>query len=157
MRGDNRPPPWKRLCNFSKLKTVFGEFQQQWRKSLEMLILTQSWQILGNAYYILWKSYVNKYCGYQQHGVSVSDAVSNSLRQAFPNQVQTRGLMTPVTVNGAFGLIGTCLSQPQPVGMLVCLYRVPSYVQMLFQLVGRLAKFTGSLCLSEDAGHSHPP
>ena len=78
------------------------------QRQMADLILTQSWQILGNAYYILWKSSVNKYCGYQQHGVSVSDSVSKSFRLAFPNQVQTRGLMTPVTVNGAFGLIGTC-------------------------------------------------
>ena len=65
--------------------------------------------------------------------------------------------MTLVTVNGAFGLIGTCFIPAPASRMLVCLYLVPSYVQMFFQLVGRLAKFTGSLCLSEDAGHSHPP
>lgn len=127
------------------------------QRQMADLVLAQSWQILGNAYYILQKSSVNRYCGYQQHGVSVSDSVSNSLRQAFPNQVQTQGLMTLVTVNGAFGLIGTCFIPAPASRMLVCLYLVPSYVQMFFQLVGRLAKFTGSLCLSEDAGHSHPP
>lgn len=120
------------------------------------LTLAQSWQILGNACDIFWKSSINKCCGYQQNEVSVSDFESNSLRQASPNQVQTRGSMTPTTVNGAFRLTITCFIQASVSRDKVCLYLIPSYVQMFFQLmVVRLAKHIRSLSLSEDGGKSN--
>lgn len=121
------------------------------------LILAQCWQILGNACYILWKSSINKRCGYHQHGVSISDFSSNSLRQAFPNQVQTRGPMTLVTVNGAFGLTVTCFI-PAPASWNVSLFISHSFLLTdVLPAGGKADRVYISLCLSEDAGKSHPP
>lgn len=104
------------------------------QRQMADLTRAQSWQVLGNACYTLWQSSINKCWGYQQNEVSIGDLESNSPRQDFPNQVQTRGPATLVAVNGVFCFQITCfLAAPGSwdLGLLVshsfrCTYRCSS-------------------------------
>ena len=119
------------------------------------LILAQSQQILGNAYYILWKSSINKCWGYsrmksqlQTWGVihaSRSPPTKCKREASWPRRLLTEPLVSQSPV----------LFQPQAAKASGCLNLTPSHVQMFFQLVVRLAKSIGSLCLSEDEGKSN--